>query len=149
MTAVPRTTAPAPHRHLEVLAEHECHNLLAATHFGRVALSVGALPHAFPVHYALLDGDPVFRSEAGTKVAAASAGNVICLEVDAEDPETHTGWSVMVIGRAEVITDDATLARAQALPLQPWAGRGDAYVRISSTLVSGRRVVHGHREPPA
>lgn len=127
-------------RHLLALDEATCRRHLAATRFGRVALSLGALPVVLPVHYALLDGDPVFRTDAGTKLAAASAGNVLCLEIDEADPEEHTGWSVLVTGPAEVLSDPGSLRRAERLPLRPWVGDGDAFVRIRSRMISGRAI---------
>jgi nitroimidazol reductase NimA-like FMN-containing flavoprotein (pyridoxamine 5'-phosphate oxidase superfamily) len=122
------------------LDEHECLRLLDGTHFGRVALCVGALPVILPVHYALLDGDPVFRTDAGTKLEAASAGHVLCLEADAADDLAHTGWSVLVTGPAEVLEDGPALTAARALPLRPWVGNGDVFIRIRASIVSGRRV---------
>lgn len=135
---------------LEPLAEHECLARLRAAHFGRVALSSGALPVIFPIHFALLGRDPVFRTDPGSKLIAASAGQVLCLEVDELDPESHTGWSVIVTGRAEVLSDPDDLAAAKELPLRPWVGRGDSYVRVTASLVSGRTVVaHADDEPDA
>lgn len=127
------------------LDEDECLNRLRAARFGRVALSSGALPVILPIHYALLGRDPVFRTDHGTKLLAASAGQVLCLEIDDLDAEAHAGWSVLVTGRAEVITEPDVLAEAQQLPLQPWTGRGDAFVRIGCTLISGRQVGAGVR----
>ncbi|HEX2577544.1 MAG TPA: pyridoxamine 5'-phosphate oxidase family protein [Aquihabitans sp.] len=134
------TREATPHQGLSPLDDRECYRLLAAAHLGRVALSVAALPVILPVHFALLGRDPVFRTERGAKLRAASAGNVLCLEVDEVDPEGHTGWSVLVTGPAEVLTAPEDLAVASTLPLSPWVGAGDAYVRIRATLVSGRRV---------
>ena len=122
------------------LDEQDCLRRLRETRFGRVALSSGALPVLLPIHYALLGDDPVFRTDFGTKLLAATAGQVLCLEIDDVDPEAHTGWSVLVTGRAEVITQPDDLAAAKQLPLRPWTGSGDAYVRIACTLVSGRQV---------
>ena len=122
------------------LDEQDCLRRLRETRFGRVALSSGALPVILPIHYALLGDDPVFRTDFGTKLLAATAGQVLCLEIDDVDPEAHTGWSVLVTGRAEVITQPDDLAAAKQLPLRPWTGSGDAYVRIACTLVSGRQV---------
>ncbi|MFN8019626.1 MAG: pyridoxamine 5'-phosphate oxidase family protein [Acidimicrobiales bacterium] len=132
---------PVQHLGLDVLDEHECLRLLASTHFGRVAVTVGALPAIFPIHYAMLGRDPVFRTDPGAKLMAASAGTILCLEADDADPVNHTGWSVMVTGPAHVITDPDELRTAQALPLRPWVGRGDVYVRVQGVLVSGRRIV--------
>ncbi len=128
------------HVGLDVLAEHECVRLLSSNTFGRVAVSVAALPAIFPIHYALLDGDPVFRTDAGAKLTAASEGHILCLEIDQCDPVTHTGWSVMVTGPAHVITDIDELERASMLPLRPWVGHGDLFVRLKAVIVTGRRI---------
>lgn len=133
-------TSIAGHRGLVELDEAECLRLLGTVRLGRIALSVGALPAVFPIHFALVGRDPVFRTEAGAKLSAASAGNVVCLEVDDVDPEFHSGWSVMVVGQAHVVTDGAELVEARQLPLQPWVGAGDAFVRIRSAIVTGRRI---------
>src|SRR5690606_34806701 len=120
---------------------------LRSVNFGRVALSSGALPVIFPIHYALLGPSPVFRTDPGTKLMAASDGQVLCLEIDEAQPLLHTGWSVLVTGRAAVITDRAELEAARALPLRPWTGHGDDYVRIGPAMVSGREIRVAHQEP--
>jgi len=108
-----------------------------------VAVSVGALPAIFPVNYATLDGDVVFRSGPGTKLTAAVRGSVVAFEVDEADRFDHTGWSVMVVGPAHQITDPDERAQARALPLASWApDRGDVFVRIEARLVSGRLLTH-------
>lgn len=132
------------HVGLEVMDEQECRHLLASNSFGRVALTVGALPVILPIHFAMLGDDPVFRTDPGAKLMAASAGHILCLEVDHADPVNHTGWSVMVTGPAEVIDDPEELDRAKRLPLRPWVGRGDVYVRVKAVLVSGRRIAASH-----
>jgi hypothetical protein len=108
-----------------------------------VAVSVGALPAIFPVNYATLDGDVVFRSGPGTKLTAAVRGAVVAFEVDETDGFDHTGWSVMVVGPAHEITDAGELDAAATLPLASWAPRdGDLFVRIESRLLSGRELSH-------
>jgi len=129
---------------IEPLSEAECFERLRLTPFGRVALSSGALPVIFPIHFALLDRDPVFRTDPGTKLMAASDGQVLCLEIDEIHPLLHTGWSVLVTGRANVLTSPDEIEAAQSLPLRPWTGSGDAYVRIDAALVSGREIRLGH-----
>ena len=125
---------------ITALEEHECFERLRSTPFGRVALSSGALPVIFPIHYVLLGRDPVFRTDPGTKLLAASDGQVLCLEIDSIDPVMHTGWSVLVTGRAEVLDDPDALHAVSQLPLRPWIGNGDAFVRIETSLVSGRSI---------
>ncbi|WP_421119654.1 pyridoxamine 5'-phosphate oxidase family protein [Aquihabitans daechungensis] len=136
-----------PHDHaltIEPLTETECFERLRLTPFGRVALSSGALPVIFPIHFALMDRNPVFRTDPGTKLMAASNGQVLCLEIDEIHPVLHTGWSVLVTGRADVLTDSDDLLAARRLPLRPWTGDGNAYVRIDAALVSGREIRLGN-----
>jgi nitroimidazol reductase NimA-like FMN-containing flavoprotein (pyridoxamine 5'-phosphate oxidase superfamily) len=126
---------------LVALDELECRRRLAKGGLGRTGVCVGALPAIFPVNYAVLDGDIVFRTGPGTKLDAAVAGVVVAFEVDHFDPLSHTGWSVMVVGVARRITDPDERARAEHLPLASWAeGARDAFVRLESSRVTGREL---------
>ena len=124
-----------------MLSPAECERLLAQTTVGRVGISIGALPVVLPVNYAMLDGDVVVRTGAGTKLDAALAGSVVAFEVDHVDPTYHEGWSVLLQGRASEIVDAEELDRARRLPLRPWApGSRDRFIRIPAEVVSGRRI---------
>ena len=90
---------------LQVLDEVDAMRLLAQSHLGRVGLTIGALPAIFPVNYCLIDGDIVFRSSPGSKVSAASRGTVVAFEVDDYHDADRSGWSVLVVGRSEVVHD--------------------------------------------
>ena len=126
---------------LQVLSRAECLALLRQSFVGRVIVTDRALPAAFPVNFALLGEDVVFRTAAGSKLESASARTVVAFEVDDIDPQRQTGWSVLIQGRAALVDDPVDLARARALPLQPWApGKRLEFVRIRSELVSGRRI---------
>lgn len=126
---------------LEILARAECDALLKTQRVGRVGVCSGR-PGVFPVLYALLDGDVVFRTAPGEKLIAAALHRELVFEIDSFDTAACTGWSVNVLGIAEEIEDPAELARAEALDLQPWAGEvRDRYVRIRAVEVSGRRIL--------
>jgi nitroimidazol reductase NimA-like FMN-containing flavoprotein (pyridoxamine 5'-phosphate oxidase superfamily) len=125
---------------LEVLSADECDRLLRTQTVGRVGVA-GARPGVFPVLFALLDGDVVFRTAPGEKLIAAALNRELVFEVDEFDVATRSGWSVNVLGAAEEIEDPAERRRAEALGLEPWAGDvRDRYVRISATEVTGRRI---------
>ena len=127
---------------LQVLSRAECLALLGRSLVGRVVVTDRALPAAFPVNFALLGEDVVFRTAAGSKLEAASARTVVAFEVDDIDPLRQTGWSVLIQGRSSLVDDPLDLARARALPLYPWApGQRIEFVRIRSELVSGRRLL--------
>lgn len=116
-------------------------HLLATVSVGRVGVTMDALPVVLPVHFALLDGDVVFQTVEGTKFHAASFGAVLAFEVDSYAPDGGSGWSVLVQGRSELITDAFELDRVRKLFVDRWATRdgADRAVRIRCSLVSGRR----------
>lgn len=127
----------------EVLSPPECRSLLGSHRVGRLAVIAGDYPMVVPVNYAV-DGDViVFRSGPGTKLEAAQRCNV-AFEVDHIDLDHREGWSVLVTGRAEVVTEDhdpALVARTTALQVDPLDPTGkEAWVRILVTSISGRRL---------
>ncbi len=134
---------------LELLDEDECVRLLASGEIGRVGVSIAALPAIFPVNFRLIDGAIVFATSPGTKLEAASSNAVLAFEVDDFGIVDRTGWSVLVIGRSEVVEDPAVRDKARAAGLEPFAeGPRHTLVRIAIELISGRRIVHsGGPEP--
>lgn len=128
---------------LELLSEDEAHALLAQSEVGRIGITIGAMPAIFPVNYRLLDGAIVFRTAPGSKLSAAASGAVVAFEVDDYGVLDRSGWSVLAIGRAEVVADHDIIDRVNATGLQPFVdGTRTAIVRIEPTFVSGRRLVH-------
>ena len=126
---------------LDIIGTDECEALLQTQRVGRVGVCNGSLG-VFPVLYALLDGDVVFRTAPGEKLIAAALRREVVFEIDSFDTAARGGWSVNVLGVAEEIEDASELARAEALCLPPWAGEArDRYVRIHAVEVSGRRIV--------
>jgi nitroimidazol reductase NimA-like FMN-containing flavoprotein (pyridoxamine 5'-phosphate oxidase superfamily) len=121
---------------IDPLSETECRRLLGCHTLGRVGMTSGGLPLILPVHYVYDDGVIVFRTGAGTKLRAAANGDVLAFEVDTYDAESGRGWSVMVLGRATVLTTEHEPAglstRGQA------ADRRNHYVRLFCELVTGR-----------
>lgn len=130
-------------KRVENLTTTECRELLNRHHFGRLGFvdSVGVLPSIIPINYLLADDKVVFRTDAGSKLAAALRRAPVAFEVDGVDEHHQVGWSVVVRGRAEEITDEAQLAQLRQTPLLAWApGAKEHYVRINASLVSGRRI---------
>lgn len=125
---------------LEILSENVCRRLLESETVGRIGISVSALPAIFPVNYRMVDGDVVFLTGEGMKANVAIAGNVVGFEVDHVDPEQRSGWSVMVVGRARLVSDAERTAMGD-LDLSPWAGGTRSHmVRIHPEFISGRRI---------
>ena len=127
---------------LEILTEEEALALLASGEIGRVGVTVGALPAIFPVNYRVVDGAVVFRTAPGTKLSAAADGAVVAFETDHYDVADRTGWSVLAVGRSEVVHDLDVAFKVLDAGLEPFAtGVRTAIVRIYPEFVSGRRVV--------
>ena len=129
------------------LSNRECLDLLGAHHFGRIAVVNDAQPIAFPVNYTL-DGDAVvFRTDPGTKLNGAAMGRV-AFEIDGSDEATRSGWSVIVQGVGNDITDtlDHRSAQLRLLEVQPWApGEKARWVEVLPQSITGRRL----GSPPA
>jgi len=126
---------------VETLPRADCDRLLASGSIGRVVLTDHALPVALPVNYAVDGADIVFRTGEGSKLAAARAGMVVAFEVDDFAPDHRCGWSVLVTGIARPLTDISEIVRADQLGIESWApASASTYVRISTGLVSGRRI---------
>lgn len=126
---------------LKILPRAECLRLLGGTRIGRVVVTLGALPAAFPVNFALLDDDVVFRTAPGTKLSAALDQAVVAFQADRIDPVRCRGWSVLVQGTASVVLDPTELERARRLRIRPWVTSERPHlVRIRSEIVSGRRL---------
>jgi nitroimidazol reductase NimA-like FMN-containing flavoprotein (pyridoxamine 5'-phosphate oxidase superfamily) len=90
----------------------------------------------------VIDGqDPVFRTAHGSKLSAAEGQNLAAFEADHYDEQARTGWSVLVIGRAEMVYDEAEVQRLNSRGLHPWvtAVERPFWIRIRATSVSGRR----------
>ena len=122
------------------LDREECLCLLRQAPIGRVVLSQKCLPVALPVNICVLDDAVVFATDEGSKLDAAVTGQVVSVEVDDIDTSDRTGWSVVVTGIADLVTDRLQFEQARA-QLHPWApGPHPFFVKVPSTLVSGRRL---------
>lgn len=135
---------------LELLTEDDAWTLLAQGTIGRIGLSMRALPVIFPVNYAVIDDSIVFRTAPGSKLSAAAAGAVVAFEVDDYERDSRTGWSVLVVGQAEVVHDLDTAFKVLEAKLAPFApGVRSSLVRIRPDFVSGRRIVRDDEPQPA
>lgn len=124
---------------MEVLHRDECMHLLRNGAIGRIGVSSAALPVVVPVNYALSGDTIVLRTARDSRLAAATANAVVAFEVDDLD-RSGDGWTVLVTGIADEVTDPDEWARCRELLCGPWGPRGDErFVRISTDIVSGQR----------
>jgi uncharacterized protein len=133
---------------LEELNYQECLGLLRRSCLGRLAVVLDAQPLVFPVNFTLDDTAVVFRTNEGNKILAAREHDV-AFECDDIDRTYHTGWSVLVTGRAEQVLDPTEIARFTQLPLTPWSqGPKPIWMRVAPRTITGRRIpLHGDTTP--
>jgi nitroimidazol reductase NimA-like FMN-containing flavoprotein (pyridoxamine 5'-phosphate oxidase superfamily) len=123
------------------LSEEECWRLLGPEGVGRVAVSVGTTPDVFPVNYRVHQGEIVIRTEAGTKLAAATLMGSVAFEVDEIDRDGHHGWSVVVKGHGREPSDLAEVMALEALRMEPWVDAPKSrWLAITPYEVTGRRI---------
>jgi uncharacterized protein len=158
---VSRTATPKPNGALVAVAQSqpfsgraaelldldrpECLGLLAATRIGRIAVSVAgwAYPVIRPVNY-VFDAPSqsvLIRTAPGSKLHAVLRSSRAAFEIDGVDPAGRVGWSVIIAGISEEVTQPAELRRIEGLGLESWApGQKGHWIRIRSNTVSGRRI---------
>ncbi|HEY9242308.1 MAG TPA: pyridoxamine 5'-phosphate oxidase family protein [Streptosporangiaceae bacterium] len=131
-------------RRLEALPRAESLRLLSSVSLGRLVFTHLALPAIRPVNHAVAGEQVIIRAYLGTAISTAvrgQSGTVVAYEADLIDPDTHLGWSVIVVGRATRLTDQAKAARYREL-LRPWVdGGADDLIAIQADMVDGFRLV--------
>ncbi|MCT9009497.1 pyridoxamine 5'-phosphate oxidase family protein [Streptomyces sp. NPDC054766] len=122
------------------LDRQECMRLLAKVPVGRVVYTRQALPAVLPVNFCLdTDNSVLLRTSSGSDLVRAIDGVVVAFEADEFDAETRSGWSVVVTGRATVVTDPAEHERLSQVGPASWMPlRNAVFVRIESEMVTGR-----------
>jgi Pyridoxamine 5'-phosphate oxidase len=140
----------------------QCLALLASCGVGRLVYTADALPAVLPLRYsAVVGGVLVLHPAADPGLARAVDGAILAFEAGEVSRADGTGWSVTVVGRAEVVpapgpvpgeratrtecgtgTEGATEAGcgAGAEPgagMAPWPA-GRTAIRLHPGLVTGR-----------
>jgi nitroimidazol reductase NimA-like FMN-containing flavoprotein (pyridoxamine 5'-phosphate oxidase superfamily) len=126
---------------LVTLSQAEAVALLDTQQVGRLVYTRRALPAVTPVNYALRDHAIWVWTASASSMAQAVRGAVVAFEVDRLDESTRSGWSVTVLGVAELVTEHGEIDRALANGPEPWVpGRKEHLIRIPLEVVTGRRV---------
>jgi uncharacterized protein len=135
------------------LARPECLRLLAEGVVGRIAVNAPHWPQPVirPVNYVFDEPSQsvLIRSGFGSKLYALIRSVRAAFEIDGTDPVGRVGWSVIIHGVTEEITNPAELRRIEGLGFEPWApGHKGHWIRIRANTVSGRRIVAAADDVP-
>jgi nitroimidazol reductase NimA-like FMN-containing flavoprotein (pyridoxamine 5'-phosphate oxidase superfamily) len=125
---------------LEVLDPTECMELVRQEVVGRLGVIVDGRPEIHPVNFAVAGEEVLIRTDQGTKLRSALRGPVV-FEVDRIDPETHTGWSVMLHGTAQLTSAREGRSGSQNRVLRSWReAELPNLLRVVPKRVTGRRI---------
>jgi uncharacterized protein len=127
---------------LQELSTEECIDLLRAGLVGRAAICTPAGPHVVPVNYAVHGDAVVFRTTPYSVLGTYSWAGDIAFEIDHLDMERHEGWSVVAVGRGEMVDDIEEVEEIRwANEPRPWAaGTRPLIVRLRWREITGRRI---------
>jgi len=130
------------------LGRQECLDRLGDAPIGRVVHTRDALPAVLPVNFCLdADSAVVLRTSADSELARTIDGVVVAFEADAVDATAHSGWSVVVTGHAQVVSDPAEHDRLIRTGPRSWmASPHEVFIRIAAELVTGRELVGGRTQ---
>lgn len=133
------STSDAP---VAELTESESWDLLRSVSLGRLVTTVNGWTEIFPVNFVVQKNTLLFRTAEGTKLLTAALNEYVIFEAD--DHNVAEGWSVIVRGKARLLSTSTELAEANRAGLYPWvATQKERFVRIVPQTMTGRRFVFG------
>lgn len=134
-------TSPQPGE-LVVIGRDACIDHLEEAPYSRIAFVVDDEPVVLPVNHLLQGGAIYLQAAPGSKLGSAAAGQIVVIQADEGDAERRLAWSVMVRGRASIVTADAELEALHAADFQPWALPEDRsfWIRVDVHDIDGRRI---------
>jgi nitroimidazol reductase NimA-like FMN-containing flavoprotein (pyridoxamine 5'-phosphate oxidase superfamily) len=135
-------TEESSHSSSAEIAPARCEELLAAHTMGRVAWQAPDGPLIIPVTYAYYAKMVVFRTSPYGVLSQLATRSSVAFEVDDVDPAASSGWSVLVRGSCEAITEPSDLVELWKKDgLVPWAaGVRNLFIAITPSAISGRTV---------
>ncbi|KGN37809.1 pyridoxamine 5'-phosphate oxidase family protein [Knoellia subterranea] len=131
------------HSGLEVLDFDVALDRLRAVPIGRFAFVHSGEVLVLPVQHVVHGVDVCFRTAGDAKIEVARDHGRVAYEVDAFDPATRTGWSVLVQGTAEIVRDPDETRDLDDLAPAPWLGSlatEREWVRLRPHAITGREV---------
>ena len=127
---------------LRELTVDECVELISASVVGRAAICTPSGPHVVPVNFAVDHDSIVFRTTPYSVLGTYGWAGDMAFEVDHIEVEKHQGWSVVAVGRGEMVEDVEEIEEIRwAHEPKPWAdGTRPLYVRLRWREITGRRI---------
>ncbi len=126
------------------LDDEQSWRLVEGTQHGRLVVSVAGEPDIFPVNYVTSGRKVYLRTAPGNKLAQLTINATVLFETDGITSDE--AWSVVLRGKARVLSNSAELAAVEELGLKSWVPTlKDFYVEIEPLTVSGRHFQLGEQ----
>jgi nitroimidazol reductase NimA-like FMN-containing flavoprotein (pyridoxamine 5'-phosphate oxidase superfamily) len=123
------------------LSIDDCMRMLQGSRVGRLAYIDGGQPQILPLNYVFHEGAVILRTTYGRALDAVGVGTWVAFEVDSINEASHTGWSVIVRGKAEEVWMPDEIEEVLTLNVDTWApGERLHFVRILPSVITGRRI---------
>jgi nitroimidazol reductase NimA-like FMN-containing flavoprotein (pyridoxamine 5'-phosphate oxidase superfamily) len=135
------SSIPTDHTGLGVLTFDECLRRLTECPVGRIAFLHDGEIAVLPVNHTVQGLNIYFRTRGASKIEAAVNSDRVSFEVDSYNPRAKDGWSVLVHGTAEVVSDPDDLRRLEPIAREPWLPPEPSpmtWIRVRSTAITGR-----------
>ena len=132
------------------MSREEMARLLGRGWYGHLGCSRDGHPYVVPMSYAYDEGDLYFFTTEGTKTEFIAANHEVCFQV--EEVESPDDWqSVMLTGRAELLSDAAEVERVMFLVSErnPSLSPALAHTRIGAWTRLGRIALYRLRPDAA
>ena len=123
-----------------MLPAPECMRLLAVAamreEVGRIGIATDQAPVVVPVNFTVTDGQILLRIGAGF-LSHSAAGQLVAFEVDTEDHDAGTAWSVLARGLATLV-ESPSQAQLDAAPRPLVPDPADQILIVRPDIVTGR-----------
>jgi nitroimidazol reductase NimA-like FMN-containing flavoprotein (pyridoxamine 5'-phosphate oxidase superfamily) len=122
------------------LTDDQSWALLERNHFGRLATNALGVMDITPLNYLAAQRTILLRTAPGSKLLELTVNPDVVLEIDGR--ETGYAWSVVLKGKARMLTNPAEISEAESTGLRTQLGTDKPiWIRIEPTQVSGRHFI--------
>ena len=130
-----------------VIERTECLRLLARganeRKLGRLGICLDGIPHIIPVNFSVVDRRIIVRLGSGL-LSSHADGTRVAFEVDHAEAFSNNGWSVLVHGLAQLLSDEEVAHVGRNLPQPMVMHPGTQVFSIRLDALTGRVVNHDH-----
>jgi uncharacterized protein len=127
---------------MRTLDRVECLEFLPTKKVGRLGYVTDDGPRIVPLNYTTTPDSIVVRTLAYGEVARSAVDQQVAFQIDDIDEFLQTGWSVLVVGTAKLVSVEELKQIMSVGGPEPWAGGPRTlFLRIPLTTVTGRQVL--------